>query len=215
LPYINYPFILVTHNSDLPSGKNQKILTNPYLLKWFGQNMSIFHEKTIGIPIGIQNSQWSGSDFSVLEKAKSTPKTKLVYFYFSTKTNPKRQNIFQALLKNGFQPSHKKPLQWKDYVNELSNYVFCFSPEGNGIDTHRIWECLYLNCVPIVKKNPVMFNWFRDLPILWVDNFGSVTMELLETKKNMFSKKWNLEKTTLSYWQKNISELITTTPSPT
>jgi hypothetical protein len=32
----------------------------------------------------------------------------------------------------------------------LSQYKFCICPEGNGVDTHRLWEALYLKTVPII-----------------------------------------------------------------
>ena len=32
----------------------------------------------------------------------------------------------------------------------MSEYKFCICPIGNGLDTHRLWEALYLKCVPIV-----------------------------------------------------------------
>ena len=38
-------------------------------------------------------------------------------------------------------------------MSELSSYKFALSPEGNGIDCHRTWECLYLGVIPIVKKS--------------------------------------------------------------
>ena len=211
LPHINYPFVLVTHNSDFPSGKNKKILNNPYLIKWFGQNMIGSHKKTMGIPIGIQNTQWPGSDFSVLQKAIKNSKKELAYFYFSIKTNLDRKKIFNAILNNGFKPSSTKKLSWKQYIQKLSTYFFCFAPEGNGIDTHRLWECLYIGCIPIVKKNPILFQWFSDLPILWVDDFNQITIEFLKKKKEWFiSQKWNIEKLSLSYWKKLITSTTTT-----
>ena len=32
----------------------------------------------------------------------------------------------------------------------LKEYEFCICPEGNGVDSHRLWEALYLKTVPIV-----------------------------------------------------------------
>ena len=29
------------------------------------------------------------------------------------------------------------------------------APRGNGLDTHRLWEALYLGCVPIVQAGPL------------------------------------------------------------
>jgi hypothetical protein len=40
-----------------------------------------------------------------------------------------------------------------DNLLRLNDYEFCICPEGNGVDTHRLWECLYLKVVPIVVNS--------------------------------------------------------------
>jgi hypothetical protein len=42
----------------------------------------------------------------------------------------------------------------QQYQTILSQYEFCICPEGNGVDTHRFWEALYLKCIPVVVKSP-------------------------------------------------------------
>ena len=36
------------------------------------------------------------------------------------------------------------------YLSELATYKWVVSPKGNGVDCHRLWECLYAKCVPLV-----------------------------------------------------------------
>jgi hypothetical protein len=38
-------------------------------------------------------------------------------------------------------------------IVRLSQYNFCICPEGNGFDTHRLWEALYVKTVPIVIQS--------------------------------------------------------------
>ena len=42
----------------------------------------------------------------------------------------------------------------KENIMRLATYRWCICPEGNGVDTHRLWEAIYLGCVPIVKRSP-------------------------------------------------------------
>ena len=35
----------------------------------------------------------------------------------------------------------------------LKQYKYCICPEGNGIDTHRLWEAYYLKIVPILLRS--------------------------------------------------------------
>lgn len=201
LPLIHKKFVLITHNSDLPSGNKSAIYNNEYLVKWYGQNMiPNYHiNKLIGIPIGLENSQWKGSDYNICKKYKHNIKENLLYFNFSLNTNKERGNIENVLLKNGFVKNNKK--DWENYIKELSTYKFAISPEGNGVDCHRVWECLYVGCIPVVKKNIIMFDFFKDLPILWVENFNCITIDFLIEQYNIIQQQYyNVEKMTMKYW---------------
>jgi hypothetical protein len=53
-----------------------------------------------------------------------------------------------------------------------------------------------------------MVDFFKDLPILWVDNFSIVTETfLLEQYKILKNVKINIEKSTLKYWYNHIRNL--------
>jgi len=154
-------FILVTHNSDCEIRQVEEIfniLNREKLLKWYGQNICFEHPKLQFLPIGLANSMWEHGNLSLFNDKNfinnsnaSNIKTKKVYFNFSIDTNKKkRQNCYDAL---------KNKLEWLENVNPIQNqlrlkeYEFCICPEGNGVDSHRLWEALYLKTVPIVIKS--------------------------------------------------------------
>ena len=94
--------------------------------------------------------------------------------------------------------------EWVNYIEKLSRHKFCISPRGNGVDCHRIWECLYLGVIPIVEKSPHM-SYFHDLPILFVDSYDVISIEYLNQIYNYFQhKSFNMEKLSLSYWNRKI-----------
>jgi hypothetical protein len=203
MPHINLLFILVSHNSDQIVGQHKTILSNPLLLKWYGQNI-LCGEKTIGIPIGLENTQWNGWDYNTCIKYKNNTKTNLLYFNFSFNNNPIRENIHQLLIKKGF--IENKKYTWDLYIENMSKYKFCLSPPGNGIDCHRHWESIYVGCIPIVLKNDIIYKHFKDLPILFVENYDIITEEFLNTcYENIKNQQFTLDKTTLSYWKDKIS----------
>ena len=175
LPEITQPFELVTHNSDHFSGGVERILQHPLLVQWRGCNM-LPHPKTWGLPLGLANvDMWKFTDKDHLARCASTPKTKLLYFNFNVASNPRvRSRCESALSRQGFPKNGAKP--WKAYIEELAQYRYCASPEGNGVDCHRTWECLALGVSPIVLKNPVVYTWFKDLPILWVDSYENLNL---------------------------------------
>jgi hypothetical protein len=46
-----------------------------------------------------------------------------------------------------------KSTNYENYIKELSKYRFCLCLRGNGIDTHRFWESLYLGVIPVIINN--------------------------------------------------------------
>lgn len=42
-----------------------------------------------------------------------------------------------------------------DYLEKLGRHRFSLAPPGNGLDTHRAWESLYLGTLPLVQDSPV------------------------------------------------------------
>ena len=186
----------------MEAGLYDKILNHPLLIKWYGQNMRIISDKTLPIPLGLENQFWKRTNLLTIKKNYSNSKDKLLYLNFSLSTNQNRSKIMNILLHNGFKKNNK--LDWDSYIEDLSRYKFCISPMGNGIDCHRTWECLYLGVIPIVEKSPHM-SYFHDLPILFVDNYEIITTEYLnQIYKNFQQKKFNMDKLSISYWNRKI-----------
>ena len=151
-------FALITHNSDgeiRDETETLKILNCSNLDKWYSQNICFEHDKLYFLPIGIANSQWPHGNINMFNSDtvlnNLCNKTKSIYFNFNINTNRiKRSKCFESL---------KNKLVWLNNVSSsenmvrLSQYKFCICPEGNGGDTHRLWEALYLKTVPIVIKS--------------------------------------------------------------
>jgi len=147
-------FILVSHNSDGEIRENTEVLNilqNSNLEKWYGQNICFQHEKLRFIPIGIANSQWSHGNLHNFENVLLNNKSNNVYFNFNIHTNiNKRQICYESLYNKLHWLDNVSP---HDNIKRLSTYKFCICPEGNGVDTHRLWEALYLKTIPIVIRS--------------------------------------------------------------
>ena len=103
----------------------------------------------------------------------------------------------QTFLNNGF--LRNSQLNFENYLEDLSHHKFAVSPEGNGIDCHRTWECLYLGVIPIVKESKAM-SFFKDLPILFVDNYDDITPEFLEKEYEEKFKNKNFDLKKIKYY---------------
>jgi hypothetical protein len=150
----NNPFVLITHNSDeniVGSKIVKTILSSNKLIKWYSQNVCYQHSKLHLLPIGLANSQWDHGNLKLFENPFVLSKTENVYFCFNLNTNLyKRQICYNSLINKLTFLTYTYPSY---NLERLKQYKFCICPEGNGVDTHRLWEALYLKVVPIVIES--------------------------------------------------------------
>jgi hypothetical protein len=126
------------------------------------------------VPIGLANSMWLSNYITFFQDSnfmKNLNKTKKTYFNFTVTTNTnKRQVCYDSLINK---------LTWLDNVSAIENifrlkeYEFCICPEGNGVDTHRLWEALYLKTVPVVIKSEFTNILLKNnVPVVVLDNWS-------------------------------------------
>ena len=85
------------------------------------------------------------------------------------------------------------------------------SPEGTGIDCHRIYESIYLGAIPILKTSELDY-FYCNLPVVIVKNWNEITHEFLET--NYFDFKTKLDQwvkenptwTDANFWVKSVHQ---------
>ena len=66
--------------------------------------------------------------------------------------------------------------QYDSYFNNLRKYKFVVCPEGNGPDTHRTWEALLLNTVPIFKLTKFTENLNNSgIPGIYLNNWEDLS----------------------------------------
>lgn len=183
LKNINTPFNILFHNSDHEFNNNHINLLNiPNLKKIYTQNINILpNDRLIPLPIGIANSMWGHGNLSiwddVLNNVNFDNKRNNIYFNFSFTTGS-RKEVFDIVKSKNIE--NISNLDYKSYLELLSSYKFCICPEGNGIDTHRFWECLYLKVIPICKKNYVTEYYSKLFPTVLLDNWQDFDTTILD-----------------------------------
>ena len=207
LENIDKKFIVITHNAD----NCVDIFPPDNVIKWYAQNVNIIHPRIESIPIGIENDRWFKE---IHKKEKMVNKIQqprkyrnLVYMNFNIDTAPgERQPVYELFKDKSWVTTRmgKNGSGFDDYINNIYNHPFVLCPEGNGIDTHRTWESLYLRTIPIEKKN-INNQFYTDLPICLVDDWEQITEKfLLETIEAMSKKEWNMDKLSFDYWKRKI-----------
>jgi hypothetical protein len=212
------PFRLILHNSDDEFGEKQlKYLDIPNCKKIYTQNMNVKHPSVKPLPIGIANSCWRWGNSKIMDKVIKEGyydiKPLFIYANFTlTKEDEdwrnlvpnselweqitsarykRRSDCYDALLDNKI-TMNKSTKDYKSYLQELKQYKFCISPEGNGIDCYRTWEALYMRTIPICKRSVMVEEFAKTFPIYIIDDWKDLSINDLKKQYDTFSwDNWN------------------------
>lgn len=177
-PKIKFKYFLITHNSDLSISKQEYKLSDNKVIHWFAQNLEEKMGENISIlPIGLEN-RWRFNNGKIRYFKKFTKKkinkSNLILSCFSITTNKDRRKIYEVI-ENNENIKNISSISPKKYRSLLSQSMFNICPEGNGLDTHRIWESFALKSIPIVLINNFTIQ-FKDLgiPMLYLESWDEL-----------------------------------------
>lgn len=209
-PKIANPYILITHNGDLPVPREfGYMLNDPKIIAWFGQNIEYSHPKLHAIPIGIANRYWGHGNINIVAEVQnlisSCTRNIFLYMNFSPSTyEPVRPYVHQ-LFKNKEFCTVSGQKDFRSYLSDLARTKFVLSPRGNGLDCHRTWEALYMGAVPIVISSPID-PLFEGLPVVIIHDWNEITREFLEAKwEEIMNTEYLMERRYAGYWLNLIS----------
>jgi hypothetical protein len=204
-------YILISHMSDIPITKQLFESKPKCIVKWFAENAVYKHPDLIPIPLGLENHKgtskgkftnhtWFVNNINLLVSKKKDPN--VLYCNWNPDTNrEQRGDIIPAIEKNGVKVHHETGLSFEQYCENMSNYMFVVCPPGNGVDTHRVWEALYMGCIPIVLDHHIFQGY--NLPIMRVKSWSEVTLQnLLDT----LNKPTGGAELFFSWWQGKIRD---------
>jgi hypothetical protein len=203
---IPHNIILITGNSDYPIDESIFSLKPTNVKKWYAQNALVNDDILIPLPIGIENKLESirpghgvGWGERVIEKEKLLSRNlikepiKKYYSNFNISTNYSyRTKIKDICIKSPHIEWEESNLSLTEFFDKLLEYEAIICPIGNGIDTHRLWEVLYSNRIPITIKvgDFKIYELYKKLPIIILDNENQLYDEkLLDNKLNEIKNK--------------------------
>ena len=195
---------LITNQTDEKISKYKFNKLPNQFSKWLSVNVDFKHNNLIPIPLGISNGYGKNLIFDkdeilVDQEKYKQNKENLLYLNFEKNTNIRIRNNLNNYFKNykwSKVVTEKKDIE--EYERDLltSNFVLC--PEGNGIDTHRVWEALYSGSIPIVRNRDTFKN-FNSFPILLVNNFYDITDQILKKYLNDLNV-YDFKELDFNYW---------------
>lgn len=223
--------VLIVGNSDFVYDDDLLERTPSNVKVVFAQNGISTSSRVVTIPIGLDNVNhshrgphhgWGWGEKSQLvalshltkEELDSAP-TKFIYSNFRLYTNRDIRVPIQGIVKSLDFITHEESnppgidatILFQRRILE-HRAVIC--PEGSGPDTHRFYETLYLNRIPITFSS-IMYKKVHHLfPVVLIED-----LELLKDKNYLNEKiteqeniTWDRSALTPEYWKKKILEYI-------
>lgn len=191
---INTRVVLVVHNSDESFTDYMYSVVKPYVLKVRAVNcITPLAEQ---IPLGLRDDQYV-SHGHILDAINSPPVERdiLCIVNFILRSKQEHREAVYNLFKNN--PHCKvdhdymhytKSLKFTDeetiqrqkqYYKTLKRSIYSICPQGEGIDTHRVYESIYLGVIPIVLSSP-LDPMYSTMPVKIVKDWESVVSFLEE-----------------------------------
>jgi hypothetical protein len=200
---------LITHNSDVPVDSFLAGLAPPNIESWFALNATHQSERVIPLPIGLENGHFCFAgvpgDFDAVRSRDWAKKVKILSG-FTIATNPgERQRVQELAARVPCVEQLPSRLTQSDYLRVAATYKFLLCPPGNGLDTHRAWEAMYLGVVPIVKDSVAM-RYFAQLGLpLWIleswEELLSLRPDELEAKYEALKGGFDSPALFMDYWR--------------
>lgn len=201
-------------------------VNNDKIIHWFVQNCVYKHPKITLLPIGLDYHTLNNTDNHPWGDRLKPIEQEQILTNIKNNSKPFWERQLKAYGNFHFSLNAKYGYDRVDALNQLdstlihyenrqikrdetwstqSNFAFVISPHGNGLDCHRTWEALVLGCIPIVRTS-VLDELYTDLPVLIVNSWSDVNLNLLLTTINKFKNtQFNYDKLTLK-WLMNFIE---------
>ena len=228
-------YILITSDHhDTLSGVQFENLQTPHSLledtalqMWWGVNAAIVHHKLRALPIGPkweyahtefmkENTHRITADLEEALKHKKPTKSRLIFakFTINTTDNPKvhahrhsREKARSSLVRSELSPNDEveSNVPREQFLKLMAESRFCICPPGNGPDTHRLWEALHFDVVPVVLAYPPFERMYQDLPLLEVSSWDDIDKKFFETAQasdqETRMKSWNRQQLSRNHWK--------------
>ena len=215
------PHKIVIGHSDIPTKvRHQLLLATFGVRKIFGINLRQFGSLSNSIPLGLTN-YCDDSDLhreigdlnnlieadKTSEHCQSFSPTYFASFNVNTNTRVRRQvlGVLSKLQKPNkvlFSEVSYTKHKLIPYLRNLRQTPFVICPEGNGVDTHRLWETLYMGGVPVVEENSYLNEILKDLPVVVLPSWDKLhdISYMQDCWGKIHESVWDFNKIRLSYW---------------
>ncbi len=211
-PKIANRYILIQHNGDFMVDEKIAAFIDDKIIHFYAQVTLVHHTKITPIPVGIANRHHGIEivpTFGASNFKSASRKRARIFFHFSIQTNPpERGPALEYFNQHPAMDTIHTFVPYLSYKKILASYCFTASPAGNTLGSHRTWEALYLQTIPIVKRTVDAESCVAlGLPLWIVDDWhelSTYTETDLRAKYESIMATANYEALYMDYWTTRI-----------
>ena len=186
--------LIIFHNSDF--SVDYKVIaafleSHPKVHVW-AENSVRWHPRIRCVPLGEENRIWRGGsieyDPPITISRRAERSTEICFPHWGM-THPIRAEWkaeAEALSTPRVCRSPQMPKE--KYLEFLTDCRAMLCPRGNGLDTHRVWECLAKGTWPIVQDNAhtqLLLRQYPSLPLLTIDSPQDLDMSGMDVPEGL------------------------------
>jgi len=210
LPSFSNVRVVVVGNGD--TNFSELVIPNELDIQFYCQNYSGSISENINLlPLGLENLKLAGSGQKKYFRSSGSARIfdKVLVPPHGNTNDARGKAILKLQGRNLFVVMGGR-LSRRDYFRETCRYKFVLCLEGNGFDTHRVWETLYQNNFPVVLET----GWSKNLknlglPILIVEDLDYLDSDILQNHALQY-RNYSAKETLVlwgPYWHSLFTEL--------
>jgi hypothetical protein len=215
--------VLVVGHSDIKlENPSLKYLRSLGIRKVYGTNTLNWNDYSESIPIGLTNNCDDSSLHRILGDTRhlvrahetsdrATQFDAKIYVNFTHTNNVGERlevlNIAKMKPNVSFESTEITNHGRIKYLQQCRSHSLTLCPEGNGIDTHRLWEVLYMGGTPVVKKSNFLPKVLDSLPVIFIDEWKQILDNSFLEKEWLHAqtRRSNLEALEIGFWLQRIN----------
>lgn len=178
-------FVIFTGEEDTPI--NEKISLPFNVVRLYAVNALYNNDRIIPFPIGLQRQIGENDRRLIIMEAEinqdlgkyDQPK-KLLYINCGIERNLERAPLAKFETNEWVTTRFDKDSmffsydRYHEFLSELRDHKFVVCPKGHGMDTHRIWETLYMRRVPVMIDHPYFRRLLKEFPVVYIDAWEDI-----------------------------------------
>ena len=149
-----------------------------------------FHPRIHALPVGIERQAYrSGGQINDFRKKLDNDPNKRniqILVAWNNDTNMNRRKHLKKFESQKRVFIIRNRVHARTFHSMLRKTLFVPCPAGNGIDTHRVWEAIYLGAVPVILESE--FCGDAIWPVIVVKNWSELLEKSREELNLLFTK---------------------------